>query len=327
MIAESLVEVKSVNKTFWQKKQRIAVLKDINLTIHTGEILALVGESGTGKSTLARTVMLLYRPDSGQIVFQGKDVTRARRRSMAEYRQQVQMVFQDPFSSLNPAHTVKTIMKRALPRSHKISTHDVDELFEKHLAQVGLTPARNFLRQYPHELSGGQRQRVAFARALLRQPRLVITDEPVSMLDVSLRLGLLNLMMDINQKTGVAYLYITHDLASARYIGARIVVMYAGQIVEIGSGDEVVDDPLHPYTQLLIQSAPDPNRPTVTYTGNDSPVKMDATATMPTTSQGCPFQMHCPLVKEVCRETAPRLVNISEARFVRCHRYDSTVSY
>lgn len=309
-----------MHKRFVQGGRVSHVLRGADLQVGASEIVALVGESGSGKSTLARTIMRLYTPDEGSLMFDGRDVTTARGRDLREYRQRVQMVFQDPFASLNPTHSVRTILKRSLPpRLQSLRDKERDDLFRDALEKVGLTPPDNFLQQFPHELSGGQRQRVALARSLAGRPDLVLADEPVSMLDVSLRLGVLNLMLSLNEQYGIGYLYITHDLASARYVGARIAVMYAGDIVEEGPADTIVEEAKHPYTQLLIQAAPDPDRRGVddldsaVFTGEPPNLSMEI--------QGCPFQFRCPHVMDKCRKEVPMKRPVGDGQLVKCHLY------
>ncbi|WP_067624945.1 ABC transporter ATP-binding protein [Alicyclobacillus acidiphilus] len=312
--------LQNVHKRFVQGGRVSHVLRGADLQVGASEIVALVGESGSGKSTLARTIMRLYTPDEGSLMFDGRDVTTARGRDLREYRQRVQMVFQDPFASLNPTHSVRTILKRSLPpRLQSLRDKERDDLFRDALEKVGLTPPDNFLQQFPHELSGGQRQRVALARSLAGRPDLVLADEPVSMLDVSLRLGVLNLMLSLNEQYGIGYLYITHDLASARYVGARIAVMYAGDIVEEGPADTIVEEAKHPYTQLLIQAAPDPDRRGVddldsaVFTGEPPNLSMEI--------QGCPFQFRCPHVMDKCRKEVPMKRPVGDGQLVKCHLY------
>jgi len=309
--------IDGVHKRFTQGRRVSHILRGCSLTIGPGEIVALVGESGSGKSTLARTIMKLYTPDEGQMTFAGQEVTHAKGRALREYRERVQMVFQDPFASLNPAHSIRTILRRSLPPSaRRYSEREREALFDEVLTQVGLTPAANFLQQFPHELSGGQRQRVALARSLAGRPDLVLADEPVSMLDVSLRLGVLNLMLSLNEQYGIGYLYITHDLASARYVASRIAVMYAGEIVEEGPSDTIVEEAKHPYTQLLVQAAPDPDR-----RGLEQLDESVFTGEPPDLSQeirGCPFQFRCPHVMEQCQASAPELRDIGGGQKVKC---------
>lgn len=309
----------NVQKVFREGRNTVRVLRGVNFSVSSGEIVALVGESGCGKSTLARTILRLYTPDEGTMEFKGKDVTRVRGRALKEYRRHVQMVFQDPFAALNPTHSVHTIMNRSFPR---VGLHfdrvERDESIQRSLELVGLSPVENFLNHYPHELSGGQRQRVAIARSLVGKPKLVVADEPVSMLDVSLRLGVLNLMMDLNRDIGVAYIYITHDLASARYIASRIAVMYAGDVIEEGSATEIIEEARHPYTRLLVQAAPDPERSrqaqdTGTVKGEPPNLGLDF--------RGCPFQFRCPEVHDRCKTEVPSSRDTGGGHQVSCHLY------
>ncbi|MHB1628593.1 MAG: ABC transporter ATP-binding protein, partial [Bacilli bacterium] len=314
--------VDAVHKRFVQGTQISHVLRGVSITVGPGEIVALVGESGSGKSTLARTIMRLYTPDSGTLMFDGQDVTRASGRHLRAYRERVQMLFQDPFASLNPTHSVRTILRRSLPPWGRALSADLrEELLRDVLLQVGLTPVDNFLQQYPHELSGGQRQRVALARSLAGKPDLVLADEPVSMLDVSLRLGVLNLILSLNEQYGIGYLYITHDLASARYAANRTAVMYAGEIIEEGATETIVAEAKHPYTQLLIQAAPDPDR-----RGAGDLDEAVFTGEPPNLSQeirGCPFQFRCSYVMNRCREESPAVFDVGSGQHVKCHLYET----
>lgn len=289
---------------------RIVPVNDISLDIAAGEVVALVGESGSGKTTVGRTLLRILNPDSGVIRFDGEDVTRIRGKALVRYRASVQMIFQDPFGSLNPAHTVAHHLRLPLEKSGVRQGQEaaVDEL----LTVVGLTPVSQLRAKYPHELSGGQRQRVAIARALARKPRLLVADEPVSMLDVSIRAGVLQLMKRLQEEQGLGYLYITHDLASARYFANRIAVMYGGHIVERGHAREIVRHPVHPYTQLLMAATPG--------TGQ--------WASLPQTSSrapdlragrlGCPFAPRCPLVIDRCHEEMPALAPKDSEHQVAC---------
>ncbi len=243
------------------KSQHVHAVEDVSFTVESGQVVALVGESGSGKSTTIRMIARLIPATSGEIFFQGRDVlkTEPKQASLA-YRRQVQMIFQDPFSSLNAVHSIEHHIARPLI-IHKIAQNrkQLKELVYELLSTVGLDPAPEIARRYPHQLSGGQRQRVAIARALAVSPRLILADEPISMLDVSIRMGILNLIEQLKEERGIAYLYITHDLASARYIGNKIMVMYAGRMVEGGDCEEIMGKPAHPYTQLLLSAVPDPH--------------------------------------------------------------------
>jgi peptide/nickel transport system ATP-binding protein len=234
-------------------RQELVAVDDVTLTLRPGTITAIVGESGSGKSTIARLLMRLYSPSDGTITLGSQDVARIRgKRPLRRYRSQVQMIFQDPFGSLNPAKRVHHHVARPL-QIHHIVPHDrVHDRVLELLTTVGLVPAERFAAKYPHELSGGQQQRVAIARALAVEPAVLLADEPISMLDVSIRLGILNLMLELKRERRISFLYITHDIASARYIADEVLVMYAGQIVERGATDEVLQNPLHPYTRLLL---------------------------------------------------------------------------
>ena len=236
---------------------------DVSFTIDRQEIVALVGESGSGKSTIARLLAMVYKPSGGEIRFEGNPLSGLKgRKEKLAYRGYVPMVFQDPFSSLNPAYRVSHGIMRAIelhrPEIDGAARHD-EAL--RVMDAVELQPAEAMLSRYPYELSGGQRQRVGFAQALALRPKLILADEPVSMLDVSIRVGILNMMARLREREGVSILYITHDLASARYVADRAIVMYAGHVVEIGPTEQLLAAPRHPYTQLLLSAVPDPRAP------------------------------------------------------------------
>jgi peptide/nickel transport system ATP-binding protein len=233
-------------------------VKNASLSLYQGAVVALVGESGSGKSTVARLLAGQERLTAGTITLDGQPVSIGNRRAFRQYKSSVQLVFQDPFASLNPVHTVRHHLQRPV-RLHQGAGVDVSQQVAELMEQVRLTPAEQYLVKYPHELSGGQRQRVSFARALAARPKVLLADEPVSMLDVSIRLEMLNLLDDLRRRLALALLYITHDIASARYFADEVLVMYAGEIVERGPAEDVTQHPAHPYTQLLIASAPDPD--------------------------------------------------------------------
>src|SRR6201996_225163 len=242
--------------------QYVHAVDDVALSLHRGRVTALVGESGSGKSTVARLLAQMQPPTGGAVRLHGKEVAVRGGRRFRAYCRSVQLIFQDPFASLNPVHTVRYHLTRAL-KVHGHAGHGARELEEalaELLGRVRLTPAEQYLAKYPHELSGGQRQRVAIARALAAEPEVLLADEPVSMLDVSIRLGVLNLLRDLKEQFNLAVLYITHDIASARYFADETLVMYAGRLVEGGDSETVTQSPAHPYTRLLIASAPDPAR-------------------------------------------------------------------
>lgn len=252
-----VVALDNVSKVFGRKDQPVYAARSVSLALHPGRSLALVGESGSGKTTVARLIMREYQPDEGQLLFRDTPVGKS---GLKEYRAAVQMVFQDPFSALNPAHTVRHHLERPL-RLHQSNLRArerkaaVTELLER----VKLDPTA-IVGKYPHELSGGQRQRISIARALAVDPAVIVADEPTSMLDVSVRLGILNLLNGMKKELGLALLYITHDIATARYVAEDIMVMYAGQIVEWGAMESVLGNPQHPYTRLLLSAVPDPDQ-------------------------------------------------------------------
>lgn len=239
----------------------VHAVEDATLTLRPGQATALVGESGSGKTTVARLLARLYTPTAGTIRYQEEVVKGKSEAALRTYRRHVQMVFQDPFSSLNPVHTVRHHLSRPLHiYGHVHSETEETRLITSLLDRVNLTPSEQFMYKYPHQLSGGQRQRVAIARALAARPSVLLADEPVSMLDVSIRLDVLNLLLRLKEEERLALLFITHDLASARYFAEETLVMYAGQMVEGGPSEEVIQRPKHPYTQLLLSAAPDPDR-------------------------------------------------------------------
>jgi len=264
-VSSAAIEVQGLAKHFplggspLVRRRVLRAVDDVSFALRPGTVTALVGESGSGKSTVARLISRLYEPTEGRILFRGEDVSKVRgRRALVRYRSQVQMIFQDPFASLNPVKRVHHHVARPLLIHGLASRRDVSARVQELLASVGLVPPDEIAQKYPHQLSGGQRQRVAIARALAVEPAVILADEPISMLDVSIRLGILNLMLDLKQEHEIAFLYVTHDIASARYVADEVLVMYAGQIVEQGATDDVLQTPLHPYTRLLLSAVPDP---------------------------------------------------------------------
>jgi peptide/nickel transport system ATP-binding protein len=295
---------------------KLHAVDDVSFTLHPGTITALVGESGSGKSTVARMLARLYDPTSGAVLYEGADATKAtRRKEVLRYRSQVQMIFQDPFGSLNPVKTIAHHIERPL-KIHRIVPADaVTERVHALLSRVGLVPAAKYAAKYPHELSGGQRQRVAIARALAVEPRVILADEPTSMLDVSIRIGILNLMLALKEERDLAFLYVTHDLASARYVADEMLVMYAGQIVEQGPMEEVLQNPLHPYTRLLLSAVPDPR---AGLKREHLAVRRSHHAAVDPVA-GCRFVERCPLAISICSERTPELVEARPTQRARCH--------
>jgi peptide/nickel transport system ATP-binding protein len=321
MTATAPLEVQSLSKQFpignALRRAHVHAVDDVSFELHPGTITALVGESGSGKSTVARLLAHLYEPSSGAVLFEGNDVSHVRRRrDVLRYRSQVQMIFQDPFGSLNPVKTVQHHVERPLRIHRVVPSGQVDKRVHELLRTVGLVPPDEIAAKYPHELSGGQRQRVSIARALAVEPKVVLADEPISMLDVSIRIGILNLMARLKDEHGIAFLYVTHDLASARYVADDILVMYAGQIVERGPIEEVLSEPLHPYTRLLLEAVPDPATKTdaqqIELRQGDTSAAVDPT-------EGCRFRARCPLAIEVCSQITPQLVEARPRHEARCH--------
>ena len=303
-------------------------VREVSFGLHRGAATALVGESGSGKSTVARLLAGQERLTSGSIRLDGAPVDLSGRRAFRRHKGKVQLVFQDPFSSLNPVHTVRYHLERPV-RLHqgKRSSQEVERETAALLGQVRLTPAGRFLPKFPYELSGGQRQRVSFARALAAQPEVLLADEPVSMLDVSIRLEMLSLLDDLRRRFQLALLYITHDIASARYFADEVLVMYAGEIVERGPAEEVTQQPAHPYTQLLVASAPDPDNlgSSLRRGGNGSRRQGAQRTRTPerVATAGCPFSPRCPLAEDRCREEDPTLLPITSTRGAACWRLDA----
>jgi peptide/nickel transport system ATP-binding protein len=319
------MEAISLNKDFRiGRGKTLHAVRDVSFNLYRGAVVALVGESGSGKSTAARMLAGQERVTSGTIRLDGKPISIASQHAFRRYKSEVQYVFQDPFSSLNPVHTVKYHLERPV-RLHQPDV-DVDAATEALMEQVRLTPAKQFLVKYPHELSGGQRQRVAFARALAAKPSVLLADEPVSMLDVSIRLEMLALLNDLRTRLRLALLYITHDIASARYFADEILVMYAGQIVERGPAEEITQQPKHPYTRLLVSSAPDPDHlgSTLRTGGNGAGAQrvQRVKAAEGFATHGCPFSPRCPLADEHCRQENPALLAISDTRAAACWHLD-----
>lgn len=308
------------NGGFLKKKQQIHALSDINLDIFSGDIVAVVGESGCGKTTIGKLICDVYKPSEGKVLYNGADIHSISPKSQEykDYRMAVQMVHQDSYAALNPQHTIfKSLSYPIL--AHGIAANRLEALDQlvKLFNLVGLTPAEDFLFKYPHQLSGGQRQRTLLARALSVKPKLIVADEPVSMVDVSLRISLLDLMSKMNKELGVSFVYITHDLATARYIAqnGRLLVMYLGKIVEFGDLNAVLSDPCHPYLQALLSAIPAPD-PRIKSEGlllkdADMPSNVD----MP---DGCSFHTRCLYCTEKCEKETPGLREF-KGRQIACH--------
>jgi oligopeptide transport system ATP-binding protein len=321
--SQTLIQVKGLKKYFpitqgivFQKEiGAVKAVDDVSFEIQKGETLGLVGESGCGKTTTGRTIIQLYRPTAGQVLFDGINLAQTRGKELRALRKHLQMIFQDPYASLNPRWTISRIIAEPL-RVHKItqgkaSMEKVAELLE--LVQLNA----KFMNRYPHEFSGGQRQRIGIARALASMPKFIICDEPISALDVSIQAQIVNLLEDLQEQLGLTYLFIAHDLSMVRHICDRVAVMYLGVIVELASRDDLYDHPLHPYTQALLSAVPVPN-PRVTRARKR--IILEGAPPSPTkTSDGCRFHPRCTHAKEHCKTQIPEWREIKTDHWVACH--------
>jgi peptide/nickel transport system ATP-binding protein len=315
--APSVLEGAGLVKEFGGRGQgSVLALDGVDISLAQGEFVAVVGESGSGKSTLGRVLMALLAPTEGQVRLNGRPVAPRTNRDRLDYWRTVQLVFQDPFGCLNPTKTIGQLLSRPFRNffghSRSAVQRDVIELLES----VNLSPGASFLHRYPHELSGGQRQRVVLARALAVEPSFIVADEPVSMLDVSVRAGILALMNAIRTDRHVGFLYITHDLVSAYQVADRIVVMYGGRVMEEGTAHDVVNSPRHPYTRLLLSAVPGSPQSQVPL---PAPAAVRAAQAVADPRQGCRFAGRCPLTMERCWSTVPPPVNISGQHVAWCH--------
>ena len=326
-----LIEVKNlkvyftVRPSIFSKKKIVKAVDGVDLSIGEGEILTLVGESGCGKTTLGKAIAGLVKPTSGKILFKGKDLTELSKREFLEYRRSVQIVHQDPYASLNPTKSVFQILSFPLVRWRIVkSRSELRDKVKELLELVGLTPPEEFINKYPHQLSGGQRQRVAIARAISVNPKVIVADEPITMIDVSLRLGILDLMLDLRKRLGTAYLFITHDFGAARYFsakgGGKIAVMYLGKIIEMGPAEEVIFNPLHPYTQALLSAVPVPD-PEISR--KKKPLKLrslDIPSPLNLPPR-CKFHTRCPYYMSRCAKEEPPLIEVKSQHYVACWLY------
>jgi oligopeptide/dipeptide ABC transporter ATP-binding protein len=303
---------------FSRKKTVVHAVDGISFDIREKEVFGLAGESGSGKTTTGRLLLRLTEPTSGKLVFKGEDIGKLKEKELKPLRRKMQIIFQDPYESLNPRMTVSDILAEPLTVQGIMNSRaEIEEKSKEMLESVEMTPPTEFMLRYPHELSGGQRQRVAVARAFILNPEFVVADEPVSMLDVSIRAEILNLMLDLVDKLNVSFLYITHDLALARHMCNRLAVMYLGKIVEMGSIETLVYEPLHPYTNALIDAVPTPDP---AQRGKRDVLKGEIPSPINPPS-GCRFHTRCPVVMDICSKEEPATVNIKGEHYVACHRH------
>lgn len=314
---ENLVKYFPITRGIIIQRQVGAVhaVDGLTFDIYKGETLGLVGESGCGKSTTGRTILQLYRPTSGSVHFEGVDLVKLKGEDLRRMRRRMQMIFQDPYASLNPRMTVGEIIGEPLIIHNVARGREVQERVEHLLELVGLNPA--YANRYPHEFSGGQRQRIGVARALALQPSFIVCDEPISALDVSIQAQVVNLLEDLQQEFGLTYLFIAHDLSMVRHISNRVAVMYLGVIVELASRDELYNHPLHPYTQALLSAVPIPD-PAVEKKRKRIILQGDVPSPVNPPS-GCRFRTRCPLAAEICKEVKPEWREVSSGHFVACH--------
>lgn len=320
----SVVKLENVSKVFRRgflfSKTLIHAVSNVSLDIHEGEILALVGESGCGKTTLGKIVAGLIKPTSGRVLWMGKDIWSISKKEFKKLRPLVQIVHQDPYSSFNPVKTIYDTL--ATPIKYYGLAKDpkkVRKLVKELLSMAGIEPPDYFMNKYPHHLSGGMRQRLSIIRASIPKPKLIVADEPVSMIDVSLRLSVLDLMKRLNRELNTAFLYITHDIATARYFvhDGRMMIMYLGEIVELGSAQELIENPLHPYLRLLLTSLPIPNPKIARMKKRFSLRSLEPPSPI-SPPPGCKFHIRCPYAKRICEEKAPKLRPFN-GHMVACH--------
>ncbi len=323
-MGENLLEIKglckhfNLKKSIFEKNKKVLhAVDDVTLEIKKGETLGLVGESGCGKTTLGRTVVRLYEPTSGEIVYDNKNITNLNFQEMKSFRRKIQMIFQDPYASLNPRQTIGDIIKEPMEIHNLHEEKDRDKKVLEILELVGLNSSH--MSRYPHEFSGGQRQRVGIARALACNPEFIVCDEPISALDVSIQAQIINTLEELQKKLGLTYLFIAHDLSMVKHISDRVGIMYLGKLVEISTSDEVYNTPLHPYTEALLSAIPIPD-PDVSSKKERIILEGDIPTPINPKS-GCRFKSRCPKAFEKCEEIEPKLIEVRENHKVACHLY------
>ena len=312
-MATPLIEVKNLKKYFPTPKGLLHAVDDVSFKLYEGKTMGVVGESGCGKSTLGRTIIHLLESTDGQILFEGKDITNVNKKELRALREQMQIIFQDPYSSLNPRMTVEQVIREPLEICKRYSKKEIAQKTEELMDMVGID--RRLRLAYPHELDGGRRQRVGIGRALAYDPKFIVCDEPVSALDVSIQAQVLNLLQDLQQQTGIAYMFVTHDLSVVRHISDDICVMYLGQLVETAPAKQLFQAPLHPYTKALLSAIPSTD-----LAHKRERIKLKGELVSPVNPEpGCRFAARCPYACEECKKPQ-QLVELEENHFVSCCR-------
>jgi peptide/nickel transport system ATP-binding protein len=325
-LSHPLLYVENLKKYFEVKRgifggRRIYVkaVDGVSLTLARGETISLVGESGCGKTTLGKTILRLYEPTDGKILFDGKDITRLGLKELKWYRRETGLIQQDPFGALPPFMTVKRILEEPLLIHGFKNREEREERIHKALEQVRLTPIEDFINKYPHMLSGGQQQRLVIARSIILEPKLIVADEPVSMLDASVRVEILKLLQDLQKRYNLSVIYITHDISTTRYFSERIYIMYAAHIVEGADTREILHNPMHPYTRALLNVIPDPD-PSNRFILKEVPAGEPPNLINP--PLGCRFNPRCPnFIKGVCDVKEPPLIEVNKGHYVKCWLY------
>jgi len=308
-----------LRKGLFGKAGYVKAVDEVSFDLKKGDAVSLVGESGSGKTTLGKTILRLYKPTKGTIIFEGRDITDLKARQLLEYRRETGLVQQDPYGALPPFMSIKRVLEDPLA-IHKVPKSERIDRIYKALEEVKLTPVEDFIGKYPHMLSGGQQQRLVIARAIILNPKLIVADEPVSMLDASVRIEILTLLKELQNKYGLSVIYITHDLSTTRYFSEWIYIMYAGKIVEKALTKTLLDNPLHPYSQVLLNIIPDPDAENRLKIKDVPPGEPPSLVNPP---KGCRFHPRCVYIKNgICNEKEPREVEVEKDHFVRCWLYD-----
>lgn len=318
---EILLSVEGVKKYFEVGKGRLKAVDGLSFELYKGETLGLVGESGCGKSTAGRTILRLYEPTEGKVIFKGTDIYQLPKKKLKEIRKQMQIIFQDPYASLNPRMTVEDIIGEPLDIHRLARGSKRHERIKELLQLVGLN--EEHASRFPHEFSGGQRQRIGIARALAVEPAFIVCDEPISALDVSIQAQVVNLLKQLQEELGLTYLFIAHDLSMIRYISDRILVMYLGQMMELADSDTLNNHPLHPYTQFLLSAVPIPN-PEIEKQRERMKVKGEIPSPINPPNL-CPFCTRCPYVMEQCRKKRPDWKEVEQEHFIACHLFQQSI--